>query len=186
MTMKLAMLGVAVLWMGGPSLAGDEPGKTRLVSYFVVQSPVSSLLERLAKDTGMSLRIDEGIELGFVRSQQLTGSVDAILDKITGELGLVYFLYNNTLYISHRDSLTTRIIVHPGHQSGDVRRMLGESGLDFADFPTKPIGDEQSFMITAPPEFAALAEAIIDAMPGASEPPRKSAVVLRRGTEVAE
>lgn len=184
MTAKTVAVALAALLLADLSYGGETANEAPPLAYFVVESPVSSLLERIAKDSGKNIRIDGGIAPGFVRSQRLAGSIDTILDKITADLGLVHFSHNETVYISRREDLMTRIIAHPGQKPDDVQRTLAQAGLNLGRFAAKAIGDQRSFMVTAPPQFIALAETIIGTMPEPAGVQAKSQVVVRRGTEI--
>jgi hypothetical protein len=165
--------------MSGPSNAGEDSEKKPIYSYFVVESPALVLLEQIAHDAGKNLQVEDGGGgVRAVTASRLDGSLDEIFGQITASRDLVFFDYNETIFVSRRANMMTRVIAHSGRNADDVRRVLLGAGLDVEKFAFREGATDRTIVVTAPVQFLAVAESLIGTM--------VPTINVRRGIEITD
>ncbi len=174
-----------------PSLASAEVGANqstnsvasasneKAVEYNILELPVVEFFETLQWDTGQ--RIIVGTEIsGVLRNEDLSGTAAEIVNQVTAEHGLDWFAYDGIIHISRADDDITKFIPLEGYSAERAITSLGESGLSSEFGVFKPVAEGAAISISGPPEFVAIAEAILELT---QANPEHAAVRVRRGTD---
>ena len=179
-TTRLCTAAIIGMIMSGPSNAGESFEREPIYSYFVVESPALVLLEQVAHDAGKNLQVEDGGGGGVrsVTASRLNGSLNEIFGQITASRDLVFFDYNETIFVSRRANMMTRVIAHSGRNADDVRRVLLRAGLDVEKFAFREGATDRTIVVTAPVQFLAVAESLIGTM--------VPTINVRRGIEITD
>lgn len=120
---------------------------------------------RVALDT---FAVAEG--LSVVMSQSVRGTFSAdfksvppseFLDKIATTHNLIWYYDGAALYLYGAGEIATMLIDLQYMKAGEVRKMLGELGVEDERFPLKTTSNDELVMVSGPPRYVALVAEMI-------------------------
>lgn len=133
---------------------------TQSIKLFIFKDKIANVLKELVKTDGFSTKISDKIR-GDLERRQLVGSLNNILNELSREYDFDWFVHSKTLYVSDRSEKITRVVKLDKLDVDSVMAALNYSDLVFERFPIIPSEDKKSFVISGPPNYVALAEAIV-------------------------
>jgi len=162
----------------------SETTVSRQGDYFVINQPLSEFLQMFARD--LNLRVDVSPALrGTIRNKAYSGSFAAVLGKVAQVYAVDWFRFNDVYYVSARSEATTRLTRLGALDASEAISILSESGLVMERYPVNQVAGQSTLALSGPPKLLALAEAIVEAMPGKPSAITTAVptIVVRRGTE---
>jgi hypothetical protein len=153
--------------------------------YRVIDMPIGAFFTMLQADSGQRIAATPDVA-GYIRNTRLTGSVDAIVGQVAAKHDLEIFAYDGVLHVSRAVDDVTQLVPLEGLPSDRAARALRDSGLSLDGDRVKTVADGNALLISGPPDFIAIAKAILVVTPAVAETyPVRSAIRVRRGTETA-
>lgn len=155
------------------------------LSYRIINMPLSDFLTLLSEDAGVRVAQPDGLR-GLLSNTYLTGDVNAILDTLSVEQGLDWFVFNGVYYISLKSDAVTRLIPLDGISIVQARHALERSGLSLDGTNINSAANETALAVYGGSAFIGIVEAILSVTPGvtAAQAP-DAAIRVRRGSESA-
>ncbi|MEJ6402706.1 hypothetical protein [Yoonia sp. 2307UL14-13] len=149
--------------------------------YKILDMPMDALFSMLQGETGQRIVVAPGVR-GRVSQIDLSGSAEEMIAAVAQQNDLEWFSYDEAFYVSRSTEATTRLIPLEGLTSEVARQSLDESGLLSPTARINSVADGNALSISGPPEYVALAEAILKVTGAPSEEASEQSVVrVRRG-----
>lgn len=184
-TRHLKHLSVVVALAGsftlGPALAQDQADMPSL-EYMVLDQSVPDFLALVAHDTGRRVAVSEKVA-GRIIKLHVEGSVEEVISQLAAGYDLDWFSFNDVTYVSSKKEATSRM-VRLGYLSVDTaRKALSDLGLPFDRYGIQDAAEGTALALSGPPQLLGFAEATIESLPDATDPPQvaQAMVRVRRG-----
>jgi hypothetical protein len=179
--------GAVIAMADGPEAidATASPVVPGALDYRVIDMPIGAFFTMLQADSGQKMTAMPDVA-GYIKNTRLTGSVDAIMGQVAAKHDLEIFAYDGVLHVSRAVDDVTQLVPLEGLPSDRAARALRDSGLSLDGDRVKTVADGNALLISGPPDFIAIAKAILVVTPAVAETyPARSAIRVRRGTETA-
>jgi len=165
-----------------PAQTAGAPRNDAL-NLYVVGAPMKSVLEQIMVSFGADSRISPSIDQ-VVSSYRIEGSLDDILLDLESSFDLVYFKFNDVVYVSRVEDIETKILRIEGATPQAAVAALQSSGLPTDRFAVGTVMGSNAVVVTAPEEFIEIAEALLLAMEP-TEVGGETGIVVRRGVSIS-
>ncbi len=152
--------------------------------YYVVNQPLTEFLQMFARDLNLRVDVSPAVR-GTIRNRAYSGNIEAVLSKLGQIYSVDWFQFNGVYYVSARSEATTRLTRLGALGAPEAISILSESGLVMARYPVSQVAGQSTLALSGPPKLLALAEAIVEAVPGKPTEitPAVPTIVVRRGTK---
>lgn len=152
----------------------------------VLDQRVDAFLDDLEHISQYSIQATDEVR-GRVRSRSFDQPLSEILDEVAALLGLDWFSFGDVVFISAKSEASIRIVNVGSVSPRATLRALEESGLPMDLYPATEAADGNAIVLSGPPSFLALAEAVVDSLTAsetvAAVPEEGRTVLVRRGIE---
>lgn len=188
---KSAALAVCLCLTAPVATGEDALTSDAVLDFYVVNQDVRQVLQEIERSTGIRSAVSKHVR-GRLTSVRLAGEPADIMGTISERLALDWFVFNGVLHVSARTETQTRLVRLDEIDATVALTTLQRSGLPTALFPSQITGDGAALALTGPPSFLALAETVLETLPGKEPVPARpkpvvahtpKTVVERRGTE---
>lgn len=179
----ISALAVSPSGAASPTSADLQPAP--VVSFYVVDQALSYFFDEMERVAGVRIQSTDKVR-GRIQSEVFTGTLDEVLDEITRANGLEWYRFNGVIFVSARSESGLRVVSLGDLLPLDAINAIRETGLPIDKFPAQVAGERRAIVLTGPPTFLALAEAVVETLPQleAAVPKVEGAsVVVRRGIE---
>lgn len=155
------------------------------IDLYVVGAPVKSVLEQVMLALGAEAKIADGVHQ-IAASYRVAGDKTRIFADMAQAFDLVFFEFNDIVYVSSAVDLVTKIIKIEGSSAAHAIAALRASGLPLGRFSVAPVAGSDTIVMTAPEDFVALAEALLLSMSPEQEVAAapEAGIKIRRGVSV--
>ncbi|WP_174996225.1 type III secretion system outer membrane ring subunit SctC [Pandoraea iniqua] len=133
-------------------------------SYYADNTRATQVLRDFANAFGLSLDMSSDISVR-ASGRYNTPTPTEFLNRITGSLGLTWFVYAGTLHISRSSDVITRSLSIPNVNVSAIRQALADLGLLDARFGWGELPDQGVVLISGPPAYVELIAKTITALP---------------------
>ncbi len=181
----LKPLGVAVSLIGssclGQALAQDQSDALTL-EYMVLDQGVPEFLALLAHDAGRRVNVSKVVS-GQITKLHLEGSVEEVISQLSIAYDLDWFSFNDVTYVSSKKEATSRMVRLGYLPIETAREALFDLGLPFDRYGIRDAAQGTALALSGPPQLLGFAEATIESLPDATDPPQvaQAMVRVRRG-----
>ncbi|MBQ4439917.1 MAG: type III secretion system outer membrane ring subunit SctC [Kiritimatiellae bacterium] len=149
----------ATVILAAVALAGAGAAEIpwKLPSYTLVARDMDL---RVAFDTfavaeGLSVVMSESVH-GSFSGDFKDVSPNEFLDKMAITHNLIWYYDGAALYVYGAGEISTILVDLKYMKAGEVRKMLGELGVEDARFPIKTTSNDELMMVSGPPRYVAL------------------------------
>jgi hypothetical protein len=187
--MAQSAVDAAVIAMAdAPEAVGDTTARTiapGALDYRVIDMPIGAFFTMLQADSGQKIAATPDVT-GYIKNTRLSGSVAAIVGQVAAGHDLETFAYDGVLHVSRAVDDVTQLVPLEGLPADRAARALRDSGLSLDGDRVKTVADGNALLVSGPPDYIAIAKAILVVTPSVAETyPARSAIRVRRGTETA-
>lgn len=153
------------------------------VGFYVFQDKIDGVIKQLVNREKISAKISDTVS-GTIERRKFQGTKTSILNELSQEFNFEWFIYNNTIYVSDRSEATTRIVNLNTLSMKDVLAALKDADLSQDQFTINYLSNQKTFVVTGPPTYVALVEAIVGqlAQPEEKKATETGSVTIYRGT----
>ena len=166
----------------GSVAQATEPGKLpdETLSFVFFDTTLASALYTIAREAGFQAKVTSRLR-GRLQNRTYSGDIASVLDTLSNEFELDWFITGNTIYASSRSERISRVISTPGYDDpAKLVRDVEAGGILHARerFPVST--DRQTVVIEAPPKYLAFVESMLsNAVRGRSD--RRGMMVIKFG-----
>ncbi|ALR36068.1 hypothetical protein LV28_19555 [Pandoraea pnomenusa] len=143
---------------------GAAPWPEASYSYYADNQRASRVLQDFASSFGLTLKMSTEIDTR-ANGRYNTATPTEFLNRFSSSLGLTWFTYAGTLYISRSSETITRSLSVQNANVSAIRTALGDLGLIDARFGWGELPDQGVIMISGPPAYVELIERTIATLP---------------------
>ncbi|WP_342078590.1 hypothetical protein [Yoonia sp. SS1-5] len=186
----------AITVMAGPATAesiddcqAQAETEEHFGNYMVFNQRMSQFLDAMSQDMGLRIKRSDALNQRL-SDLHVCGTIEKILMDLSRLYDIDWFSFNQVYFVSGRSEAVTRMI-----RLGDIRgaraiEALESSGVDMTRYPLALANRSTAIVVTAPPQFVAIVEGIVDDMKPevvSVGPEEESKIIrIRRGTAVSE
>lgn len=153
-------------------------------SYYADNQRAARVLQDFAGTFGLTLDMNADITTR-ANGRYNTATPTEFLNRFTGSLGLTWFVYAGTLYVSRSSETVTRSLSIQNANVSAIRTALGDLGLIDARFGWGELPEQGVVMLSGPPAYVSLIEKTIATLPkNASASGQQMAVYKLQHAEV--
>lgn len=163
-TLRTACLAVGMaVAIGLAGLASAAAPQLGGIQMFIFGDKLENVIREVVRSRKVSLKISSKVE-GYISNRNLSGTQQDVLDALGGEFNYEWFEHNGTLYVSSRQEATTRVIELGELRGPTVLDALRNAGLETDRFPIRVLQDNKTMVLSGPPSYVALSEAIVQSL----------------------
>lgn len=160
-----------------------EPAKPETLDYHVLDMPIPAFFKMLQADSGQKISATPDVA-GHIKDARLTGTAHDIMLQVSAAHSLDVFAYDGVIHVSRDADAVTQLVPLEGLPSDRASLALQQSGLSLDGNRIKTVADGNALLISGPPDYVAIAKAILVVTPPVAETYQaRSAVRVRRGSE---
>ncbi|HJV80591.1 type III secretion system outer membrane ring subunit SctC [Noviherbaspirillum sp.] len=136
---------------------------TGAYAYYATNTPVAKVLADFCANFGIRLKLGRDI------SDKLNGRLNAptpseFLNQVTSTLGLTWFYYNGTLYVSRAAEWQTRTLAVPKGAVTNLKQAMIDLGVFDAKFGWATMPDPGLVFLSGPREYIDLVDATVQSL----------------------
>jgi type III secretion protein C len=136
-------------------------------TYFASNESLENVLRRFSSGFSLTLHVAPGVA-GLVNGKFTAGSPTEFLDKLAGVYGFNWFVYAGTLFVSPSSAMVTKTISVGNGAIAGLRQALDRLGVIDERFGWGELPDQGLALVSGPPDYVALIERTVKAMPPAA------------------
>ena len=138
-------------WSGAAAAAVPASWKNTSFAYDARDTPLAEALMDFARTFGVTLDI-EGVT-GVVNGRLRANSAEEYLDRLALEHHFLWFVYDDTLYVSPREAQSTVSLEVSEDAIPDLREALNQVGLLDTRFGWGELPDEGTVIVSGPQRY---------------------------------
>ena len=152
---RLVSIVLLVLTSAQPAAAAPIPWKTPTYTLVARDMNLRTALDSFAVAQGLSVVMSDGVQGVFSGDFKDVESGD-FLNRLATVHNLMWYYDGAALYLYGAGEIQTILIDLQYMKAGEVRKMLGELGVEDARFPLKTTSNDELVMVSGPPRYVAL------------------------------
>lgn len=157
-----AAFGLAILAVSpAHAQASKLPDLNEHVHFFAVEEDVVNILRMIALNAGLRLEATGKVR-GNIVNKTFDGQINTIVEQLSKQFNLDWYVAGDTLYVSNMDERTTRIVNLNRIDFKDVSSVLDASGLPSERFSMRSVSNGRALLMSGPPSYLAMAETILE------------------------
>ena len=158
--MKKIILPVYLACLALCAAAAPIPWKAPTYTLVARDMNLRTALDTFAAAQGLSVVMSEGVQGVFSGDFKDTPS-DEFLTRLATVHNLTWYYDGAALYLYGAGEITTLLLDLQYMKAGEVRKMLGELGVEDERFPLKTTSDDEIVMVSGPPRYVSLVTELI-------------------------
>jgi type III secretion protein C len=159
----LRMLGLCLLTLAGPVLAGPVPFASRqAVQIDVMNVPLAKFLFDLFSEQGVPVVVSESL-VGSVTAR-FNASPERILNDLAKQFGFVYYHDGNAVYVTHLSEQASAMLWLEPADLARVIRFVEVLGLRDTRFKFTPSVEDGYLLVAGPPRYVAQIREVVSSV----------------------
>ena len=137
------------------AIAAPIPWKLDSYTLVARNMDLRMALDTFAVAEGLSVVMSDSVHGSFSGDFKDTPP-DEFLDRLATTHNLIWYYDGAALYLYGAGEIATMLLDLQYMKAGEVRKMLGDLGVEDARFPLKTASDDELVMVSGPPRYVAL------------------------------